>query len=65
MKKQKNESTPKITTVILEGFEVKALRLLIEDRLKKSDNRIVDIKGLCLIHNKMEQAELQFEVIPF
>jgi hypothetical protein len=65
MRKTKESSKPTNTSVVLTGVEVRAIKLLIEERLRKHDNMIKDIKGLCKIHDKVEEAELSFEVIPF
>ena len=49
----------------LTEVELKAVKILVEERLRRSCNEIKDLKGLCKIHDKIEVAQLQFEQIPF
>lgn len=64
MKKLEKDKPVKIEDIKLEltQTETRVLLILIEERMRTSD-KIVDIKGLCKMHDKVEEA--LSKVVPF
>lgn len=44
-----------VNTLTLSEVELKALRILVENRMVETSS-IKDIKGLCRVHDKLEEA---------
>lgn len=62
MKHKKGDIQTDEAIVAMSAVEIKALKIIVEKTIIDS-NRLIDIKALCLLHDKLDRAENSF--IPF